>query len=99
MSLPVNHVILASGAIAWEAPADVEYVSCSVLHDAEKGLTRIILEGTDRLGDEVRSVLSWSADQSMWVALDYERKHALLMPFGYTIDEEIRRELADEDAS
>jgi len=88
MTLPIGHIVLASGAVEWAPVEDVEYQTVSVLHDPTRGLTRLIFEGTDLLGEEVRSVLYFDAQLNGWEATDYERHHGLLTPIG----------LIDEDA-
>ena len=88
MTLPVNHVVLASGAISWTPPVHAEYIICSALYDPQLGTMRLILEGTDEIGNEVRSVFYWDKDQSSWLAGDYSRKHAMLLPIDFNDDEE-----------
>lgn len=88
MTLPVNHVVLASGAISWSPPKDAEYVICSALYDPQAGTMRLILEGADDVGDEVRSVFYWDKDQSTWLAGDYQRRHAMLLPLDFDEEED-----------
>ena len=88
MTLPVNHVVLASGAFSWTPPADVEYLICSALYDPQTGSMRLVLEGTDEQGDEVRSVFYWDKNQNEWVAGDYARRHAMLLPLDYELEED-----------
>jgi hypothetical protein len=88
VTLPVNHVVLASGAISWTPPEAVEYVICSALYDPQAGTMRLILEGADDVGDEFRSVFYWDKDQSSWLAGDYQRRHAMLLPVDFDDDEE-----------
>lgn len=83
MTLPVNHVVLASGAFSWTPPGDVEYLICSALYDPQTGSMRLVLEGTDEKGDEVRSVFYWDKGLSEWVAGDYQRRHAMLLPIDF----------------
>lgn len=84
MTLPIGHVVLASAAMRWTPPKDVEYVMCSALYDPQEKTMRLVLEGVNAVGDEVRSVFYWDDRCSEWVSGDYKRKHALLLP----IDEE-----------
>lgn len=91
VTLPIGSIVLASGAVDWMPVEDVEYQTISILHDPERGLTRIILEGTDLQGDEVRSVLYFDAQLNGWEASDYERHHGVLTPIGL-IDETIEDE-------
>jgi hypothetical protein len=87
VTLPVGHVVLASGAFKWAPPQDVEYVLCSALYDPVAKTMRLVLEGVDDLGDEVRSVFYWDAGLSEWACGDYARRHAILMPFEDTDEE------------
>jgi hypothetical protein len=61
----------------------------SALYDPTKRTMRIVLEGVDDVGDEIRSVLYWDERCSEWVSGDYKRKHALLMPIDHEDDEEV----------
>lgn len=88
MTLPVNHQVLASGACSWEPESSIEYTTISVLHDAEAKSIRILLEGRDATGDEVRTTLDWTPLISEWIQSDYQRKHGLLLPFDWSEDDE-----------
>jgi len=50
-----------------------------VLHDTTRQLTRVILEGVDDIGDEVRTVLNFDVEQAFWVATDQSRPHTVLV--------------------
>jgi len=75
----VGHVVLASGSSVWCPPRGVEYTIASVLHDTTRQLTRVILEGVDDIGDEVRTVLNFDVEQAFWVATDQSRPHTVLV--------------------
>lgn len=82
MTLPTGHVVLASGSSVWSPPRGVEYTIASVLHDTTRQLTRVILEGVDDIGDEVRTVLNFDVEQAFWVSTDQSRRHTVLVEFG-----------------
>lgn len=88
MTLPVNHHVLASGACSWEPEHSIEYTTISVLHDSDAKSIRILLEGRDGVGDEVRTTLDWTPLISEWIQSDYQRKHGLLLPFDWSEDDE-----------
>lgn len=88
MTLPINHVVLASGAITWTPPERVEYLLCSALYDPLTGAMRLVLEGTDDVGEEVRSVFYWDKTLSEWLSGDYARRHTMLLPLDYDLGED-----------
>jgi len=83
VTLPIDHVVLASAVLEWEPVAGTDYAVLSVLYDPEKRTMRIILEGTGPDGDEVRSVFYWDPTLSEWVANDYKRIHTMLVPLDW----------------
>lgn len=81
--LPIDHVVLASASVRWEPPAGTDYSLISVLYDPRERKMRLVLEGVDGVGTEIRSVFYWDADCSEWMSADYKRVHAMLMPLDY----------------
>lgn len=88
MTLPVNHTIIASGSCAWEPEASIDYTTASVLYDQEKKSLRIVLEGRDEQGEEIKTTLDWTPLLSEWAITNYVRKHGLLLPFEWSEDDE-----------
>lgn len=83
MTLPIDHVVLASAVVSWEPPPETDYAVLSVLYDPSLRTMRIVFEGTGRDGDEVRSVFCWDPTLAEWVAQDYKRIHAMLVPLDW----------------
>lgn len=94
MTWPIDHIVLASAPVKWEPPKDTDYVVLSLLYDPRERKARIVLEGRDGVGTEVRTCFYWEPSFPEWLAGDYQRIHAMLVPLDWDETDEPTGEVA-----